>query len=162
MSCIWRFMYRDVLQPGDTFPMMMRKMVMALGLFIGTVAVYGLIQKFMSPQANTSTTYPCYISLVVTFFGSWIYVKCTHTAPTWLIALWTNSISVLALLQLLTNPNFPWEFTLIGIMICVLVCKASSSSSWPCTLCTSNPRSSRGQSSPLQPPLKCPSRFRRS
>ena len=23
-------MYRDVLQPGDTFPMMMRKMVMAL------------------------------------------------------------------------------------------------------------------------------------
>ena len=37
MSCIWRFMYRDVLQPGDTFPMMMRKMVMAIS---GTVASF--------------------------------------------------------------------------------------------------------------------------
>ena len=38
MSCIWRFTYRDVLQPGDTFPMMMRKMVMAVSAIMGIVS----------------------------------------------------------------------------------------------------------------------------
>ena len=170
-------MYLDVLQPGDTFPMMMRKLVMAVTALIGILVVYGLIQKVMSRQVN-STTYPCYISLIVTMIGSWIYVKWTHTAPTWLIVLWTNSISVSVLLFILSSPNFPWEFALFGLFIGVEIpgelelrdlvslfkgtCEASLSSSWPCTVCTSNPRSSRGHPSPLQPPMKCPSRFRRS
>ncbi len=61
----------------------------------------------------------CYISLMVTFFGSWIYVKRTHTAPSWLMAIWINSLSVTILLFILSNPNYPWEFTLIGIIIAV-------------------------------------------
>ena len=81
---IWRFMYLDVLQPGDTFPMMMRKMAMAIGAIVGLFATYGLIQTLMAKQGSTSSaSVPCYISLVVTFFGSWIYVKRTHTAPSW-------------------------------------------------------------------------------
>ena len=47
MSCIWQFMYRDVLQPGDTFPMMMRKMVMAMCAFIGIIPMIIIIQKLM-------------------------------------------------------------------------------------------------------------------
>ena len=118
-------MYRDVLQPGDTFTMMMRKMVMAVTALIGILVVYGLIQKFVGQKVN-STTYPCYISLIVTMIGSWIYVKCTHTAPTWLIAFWTNSNSVVTLVNLLNAPNAPSEFIFIGIMIGVLLCKVPS------------------------------------
>ena len=129
MSCIWRFLYHDLLEPGDTFPIMMRKMVVAVGVPVGLLAVYGVIQKLMSKQANTSTTYiimGCYISLMVTFFGSWIYVKRTHTAPSWLIAIWTNSLAVTILLFILCNPNYPWEFALIGLIFAVSVLNVHS------------------------------------
>ena len=126
MSCIWpflyHFMYYDNIEPGDTFPIMMRKLVMAAGGLVGFMAVYGVIQKVMSKQANTSTTYiimGCYLSLMVTLFGSWIYVKRTHTAPSWLIAIWTNFLAVTMLLFILCNPNYPWEFALIALMCCV-------------------------------------------
>ena len=95
MSCIWRFLYLDVLQPGDTFPMMMRKMVMALAAICSIAPITILIQFFLGLKEKTSTSYPCWSSFAVTMIGSWIYVKWTHTAPTWLIMFWTNSIRVL-------------------------------------------------------------------
>ena len=49
-------MYRDVIQPGDTFPMMMRKMVMAVSAFIGIVPMLILIQKLMGLSENNSTS----------------------------------------------------------------------------------------------------------
>ena len=129
MSCIWRFIYRDLLQPGDTFPIMMRKLVIAVSGILGFVAVYGVMQKLMSKQANTSTTYiiiGSYLSLMVTFFGSWIYVKWTHTAPSWLIAFWIHSVSVTVLLFMLCNPNYPWEFTLIAIIFAASILKVNT------------------------------------
>ena len=127
MSCIWRFLYLDLLQPGDTSPMMMRKMSMAVGALVGLLAVYGLIQTLMGKQGKaSSTTVPCYISLVVILISSWIYVKCTHTAPTWLIALWINILSVTILLSVLTCPNFPWEFSLFTLFIGVEIMKVHS------------------------------------
>ncbi len=116
-------MYRDVLQPGDTFTMTMRKMTMAIGAIAGLAPMMSLTQVLLGLKQKTSTSYPCFISMVVIMFGSWIYVKWTHTAPTWLIMFWTNSMSVVTLLQMLTNPNNPFEFFLIAIMIVVLVCK---------------------------------------
>ena len=38
-------MYLDVLQPGDTFPMMMRKLVMAVTAIAGIVPMLIIIQK---------------------------------------------------------------------------------------------------------------------
>ena len=119
-------MYRDVLQPGDTFTMMMRKMVMAITAIIGIVPLTILIQMLMGLKEKTSTSYPCYISMTIILIGSWIYVKWTHMAPTWLIAFWANSISVICLLNMLTSPNSPYEFTFIGIIMIVLLCKAHS------------------------------------
>ena len=119
-------MYLDVLQPGDTFPMMMRKMVMAITAIAGIVPMFIVIQKLMGLLENNSSAYPRFISMVVIMFGSWIYVKWTHTAPTWLIAFWTNSVSVVTLLNMLATPNGPYEFILIGIMIIVLLCRAPS------------------------------------
>ena len=118
-------MYHDVVQTGDPFTMMMRKMVMAVGALLGILVVYGLIQKLTGQKVN-STTYPCYISLIVTFFGSWIYVKLTHTSPTWLIALWSNSLSVTLLLFILSSPNYPWEFSLFALFIAVEMMKVPS------------------------------------
>ena len=43
MSCIWRFMYLDVIQPGDTFTMMMRKLAMALGAIAGSLLMLSLL-----------------------------------------------------------------------------------------------------------------------
>ena len=43
MSCIWRFLYHDVIVPGDTFPMMMRKMIMALSVIAGNIGLLNLI-----------------------------------------------------------------------------------------------------------------------
>ena len=127
MSCIWRFMYRDVLQPGDTFTMMMRKMVMAMGAISGIVSTMALIHcSFSSECVPSSSFYPRFISYVVLDIGSWIYVKWTHTAPIWLIAFWINSISAITLLNMLACPNGPYEFILIGIMLIVLLCRAHS------------------------------------
>ena len=129
MSCIGRFLYYDLLQPGDPFPIMMRKLVVAISAVLGLLAMYGFMQTLMSKQANTSTTYiiiGCYISLMVTFFGSWTYVKKTHTAPSWLISIWTNSLSVTFLLFILCNPNYPWEFALIGLITAVSVLNVHS------------------------------------
>ena len=118
-------MYRDVLQPGDTFPMM-RKMVVALCAIGGIFPMFIIIQKLMGQSGNNSSSYPRFVSMVIIMIGSWIYVKRTHTAPTWLIAFWINSLSVLTLLNMLTTPNAPYEFVLIGIMNAVLVCKVPS------------------------------------
>ena len=126
MSCIWRFMYRDVLQPGDTFPMMMRKMVMAIGAIIGIIPMMILIQDIMGLTVGNSSTYPRFISLVVILDGSWVYVKCTHTAPTWLIAIWINSFSVVTVFNMMSTPNAPHGFGLIVLMIITLLCKAPS------------------------------------
>ena len=112
MSCIWRFMYHDVLKPGDTFPMMMRKMVLAIGAIAGIVPMLILIQVFMGLTSKNSSTYPRFISFVVIQIGSWIYVKRTHTAPTWLIAVWINSMSSVTLLNMLFSPKAPYEFAL--------------------------------------------------
>ena len=156
--------------------------------------------------------YPCYILLVVTMIGSWIYVKWTRTAPTWLIAFWTNSMSVLTLVNMLNTPNSPWGFSLIAIIMVVLVCKVPNvnltvpvmallvfgynfslgrTGKLPLMVLPDGgdvphgdlvsayvqgiaallmalygvylkPRSSRGHPSPLQPAMKCPSRFRTS
>ena len=126
MSCIWRVMYRDVLQPGDTFPMMMRKMVMAVGAILGIFPVTIVIQFLMGLIEINSSSYPRFISWAVVLIGPWIYVKRTHTAPTWLIAIWTNSNSVLTLLGMLNSPNAAYEFSLIGTIIIVLLCKVHS------------------------------------
>ena len=124
MSYIWRFMYLDVLQPEDSFPTMMRKMIMAISAIVALAAVYGLIQKLMGKQGKAnSTSVPCYISLIVTFWGAWIYVKCTHTAPTWMIALWANIVSLTILLSVLACPNFPWEFALFTLLIALEIMK---------------------------------------
>ena len=40
-------MYRDVLQPSDTFPMMMRKMVMAISGICGFFPMIVIIQVSM-------------------------------------------------------------------------------------------------------------------
>ena len=119
-------MYRDVLQPGDTFPMMMRKMVMAIGAIIGIVPIIVVIQVIMGLTEKDSSTLPRFISLVVIMIGPWIYVKWTHTAPTWLIAFWTNSMSLFALVNIMSSPNAPYEFALIGVMMVVLLCKVPS------------------------------------
>ena len=58
MSCIWRFMYRDVLQPGDTFTMMMRKMVMTLSAILGIAPLTVIIQFLLGLKEKTSTSYP--------------------------------------------------------------------------------------------------------
>ena len=126
LSCIWRFMYLDVLQPGDTFTMMMRKMFMAIGAIVGLAPMMSLTQVLLGLKEKTSTSYPCFISFVAILIGSWVYVKCTHTAPTWLIMFWANSMSVVTLLQILTNPNAPWEYALIAYMFTVLICKVPS------------------------------------
>ena len=116
-------MYLDVLQPGDTFPMMMRKMAIAVGAIAGIFPMMILIQALMGITTPTSSTYPRFISAVIILIGSWIYVKWTHTAPTWLIVFWINSMSVLVLLGNLAHPNAPNGFLQIAIIICVLVCK---------------------------------------
>ena len=116
-------MYHDVLQPGDTFPMMMRKMVMAVSAFIGIVPMLILIQKIMGLSENNSSSYPRFSIIAVIMIGSWIYVKWTHTAPIWLVVCWTNSMSTLCLVNILNNPNGPNEFNLIAIMLIVLLCK---------------------------------------
>ena len=126
MSCIWRFMYHDVLEPGDTFPMMMRKMVMAISGIAGIIPVLVLIQMLMGLLEMNSSSYPRFTSLVVCMIGSWSYVKRTHTAPSWLIALWTNSMSAIILTMMLSSPNGPWEFALVAIIIIVLLCKVPS------------------------------------
>ena len=129
MSCIWRFMYRDVVQPGDTFPMMMRKMVIAITAIMGIFPMLILIQKligFEGQSANNSSSYPPMTLIMVIMIGSWIYVKRTHTAPTWLIVFWTNSLSVIGLFNILNTPNGPNEFPLISIMLIVLLCKVHS------------------------------------
>ena len=119
-------MYHDLLKPGDTFTMMMRKMVIAVCGIAGIIPVMILIQSVMGLTATNSTTLPRYILLTVILISPWIYVKWTHTAPTWLIALWTNSTSVLVLLNLMSNMNAPFEFALIAIMLIVLLCKVPS------------------------------------
>ena len=121
-------MYRDVLQPGDTFPMMMRKMVMAIAAIAGIVPMLIVIQTLMglSPSLNNTFGYARFITFVVTMFGSWIYVKWTHTAPTWLIVFLINSISAVVLLSMLSEPNLPFEFVLIAIMHIVILCKVPS------------------------------------
>ena len=58
--------------------------------------------------------------------GSWIYVKWTHTAPTWLMVSWINSLSVVSVLNIVSTPYAPWEFPLIGQIMIVLVCKLDS------------------------------------
>ena len=50
MSCIWRFLYRDVIVPGDTFPMMMRKMIMALSVIAGNIGLLNLLTT--APPTN--------------------------------------------------------------------------------------------------------------
>ena len=119
-------MYRDVLQPGDTFTMMMRKMVMAISGIVGILPMIVIIQKLIGLSPSDSFGYARFISFVVIMFGSWIYVKWTHTAPTWLIAFWTNSIIVTVLIFILSGLNYPWEFTLIAMFMAVEVMKTPS------------------------------------
>ena len=122
-------MYHDVIKPGDTFPMMMRKMIMALSAIAGNVFMFNVLIYKTKPRTDeTSAIYFFSISIpaVVILIGSWIYVKWTHTAPTWLIAFWINSISALTLLGNLTVPNAPYVFNQIAIIISVLLCKVHS------------------------------------
>ena len=128
MSCILRFIYHDVIQPGDTFTMMMRKMVMALSAIAGNVCLLSVLYFTTKPRTNETRAiyfYSLYISGVVILISSWIYVKWTHTAPTWLMVFWTNSMSVIVLINLST-PNAPSNTTQIAIIICVLLCKVHS------------------------------------
>ena len=69
-------MYRDVLQPGDTFTMMMRKLVVAIGAFGMIVPVIVIIQSLLgiSTSTTTTTSTACYILMVVIGYGTWIYV----------------------------------------------------------------------------------------
>ena len=43
MTCVWQFLYRDLLQPGDTFPTQMRKLILALGGLASILPVYSLL-----------------------------------------------------------------------------------------------------------------------
>ena len=124
MSCILRFMYHDVIQPGDTFPMMMRKMVMALSAIAGILTVLNVLYFTTKPITNETHAfyyYIVFISCAVILISSWIYVKWTHTVPTWLIVFWTNSISVLCLLYNLATPNSAQGIVQLAIIICVLL-----------------------------------------
>ena len=116
-------MYLDVLQPGDTFPMMMRKMVIAITAIVGIVPMIILIQLVMGITTPNSTSYARFISSVIIMIGSWIYVKWTHTAPTWLMVSWINSLSVITVFNMLSTPNGPYEFVFIALIIILLVCK---------------------------------------
>ena len=129
MSCIWRFMYRDVLEPGDTFPMMMRKMGMALSAIAGNLVMFRILYFTSKPRTNETHAIYFYSSAipdVVILIGVWIYVKWTHTAPTWLIVFMINSISVVTLFSMLSVPNAPYVFIQIGMIIAVLICKVHS------------------------------------
>ena len=69
-------MYYDVLRPGDTFTMMMRKMVIAIAAIAGIVPMLIVIQHLTGLTQNTSSSmYPRYMTIVVIQIGSWIYVK---------------------------------------------------------------------------------------
>ena len=80
-------MYHDVIEPGDTFPMKMRKMIMALSGIAGILVMFNVL--YFTTKLRTNETRAIYyysfnIPIVVILIGSWIYVKWTHTAPTWL------------------------------------------------------------------------------
>ena len=129
MSCILRFMYRDVIQPGDTFPMMMRKMIMALSGIAGSLVMLNVLYFTTTPLTDETRAiyfYSFSISNANTLIGSWVYVKWTHAAPTWLIVFWINSLSVICLLSNLTAPNYPHEYIQIAIIIGYILCKVPS------------------------------------
>ena len=119
-------MYLDVLQPGDTFPMMMRKMVIAIVAIVGIVPMWIVIQTVLGLLETNSSSYPRFITYVVTMIGSWIYVKWTHTAPTWLIAFWINSCSVLCLLYNLATPNSAQGIVQLALILAVPLCRMHS------------------------------------
>ena len=45
-------MYRDLLQPGDPFPMMMRKMVMALSAIVGNIGLLNVLVFTTKPRTD--------------------------------------------------------------------------------------------------------------
>ena len=103
--------------------MMMRKMVIAMGAFAGIAPMSIVIQTEMgqNPSLNNLFGYARFITYVVTMIGSWIYVKWTHTAPAWLIALWINSMSAVTLLNMLAVPNAPYVLPQIAVIIVALL-----------------------------------------
>ena len=71
-------MYLDVLQPGDTFPMMMRKMVIAIVAMAGIVPMFILFQIVMGLLETNSSGYARFILCVIIMIGSWIYGPTRH------------------------------------------------------------------------------------
>ena len=91
-----------------------------------TMALLSPLYVTTTPSTNETRAiyfFSFHISSAGIAIGSWIYVKRTHTAPTWLIAFWVNSISVFNILDLLAFPNAPDGFIQIAIIIAVIVCK---------------------------------------
>ena len=71
-------MYHDVIQPGDTFPMMMRKMIMALSVIAGILTMLNVLYSTTKPRTNETQAIYLYsfgIPAVVIAIGSWIYLK---------------------------------------------------------------------------------------
>ena len=74
-------MYHDVLQPGDIFSTMMRKVVMALSAIGALIVVVVLIQICMGIGSTGPSSYPIWFTVLAVLIGPWVYVKWTHTAP---------------------------------------------------------------------------------
>ena len=95
-------MYHDVLQPGDTFSTMMRKVV------------------FTGIGSTGPSSYPIWFTVLAVLMGP------REVDPHSTYAFWVNSLSVLFLLSNMATPNNPLEFTLISIILVVLLCKVHS------------------------------------
>ena len=89
MSCVWQFMYRDLLQPGDSFPMMMRKMIIAFCPLIAIVPSILLILQILGIQRDTETG--IYAAGFAILIGTWTVAKRTRTVSIWLFAFWSNN-----------------------------------------------------------------------
>ena len=124
MSCVWQFLYRDLLQPSDSFPTMMRKMVIALGAVVSFIPIIVLLQIGFGLTKDTDHGYPRFVAVVVIFIGTWIVAKCTRTAPIWLMALWSNALAIWNIISVLFSPDEPYHFPLLALMIVVILSNA--------------------------------------
>ena len=70
MSCIWRFLYLDVIQPGDNFNMMMRKMIMALSAIVGNLTLLNLLYSTTQPRTNEIVYFYSFLIPTVSVHGS--------------------------------------------------------------------------------------------
>ena len=124
MTCVWQFLYRDLLQPGDTFPTQMRKLILALGGLASILPVYSLLSVSVTTPDGFQIEAARMAMLLVILLGPYVFVKCTHTAPTWLIGMWSNGANLFLIFSVVWNPNGVYNYAFIGMMIVVFLSHA--------------------------------------